>query len=93
MDMAEFLKDNAEVERKRLTAGESGQTPRACRREIPDFKSRMLYFNAYAAVACAKYPQKARELLAYQALMIAEHRKCGGRSWLLYNCAFCQQIS
>ena len=26
MDMAELLKDNAEVERRRLTAGESGQT-------------------------------------------------------------------
>ena len=25
--------------------------------------------------------------------MIAEHRKCGGRGWLLYDCAFCQQIS
>ena len=28
----------------------------------------------------------------YQALMIAEHRKCGGRGWLLYDSAFRQQI-
>ena len=93
VDMAEFLKDNAEVERRRLTAGESGQTPRACRREITDFESWMLCFSAYATVVCARYPHKARELWAYQALMIAEHHNCGGRGWLLYDCAFRQQIS
>ena len=50
VDMAELLKDNAEVRRRRLAAGESGQTPRACRREIPDFESWMLCFSAYTAL-------------------------------------------
>ncbi len=50
-------------------------------------------FSSYAAVVCAKYPQKAQDLWAYQALIIAEHRKCGGRGGLLYDSAFRQQIS
>ena len=40
-----------------------------------------------------RYPNKARELWAYQSFMIAEHRKCGGRGWLIYDSAFHQQIT
>lgn len=90
--MADLLKDNAELERRRLAAGEGGQVPRVGHREVPDFESWLQCFSSYAAVICSKYPQKARELWAYQAMMIAEHRKCGGRGWLLYDRAFRQQI-
>ena len=93
IEMAELLKDNVEAERRRVAAGDSGQAGRTCRREVPDFDSWLQCFSLYAAVVCAKYPQKARELWAYQALMLAEYRKCGGRGWLLYDSAFLQQIT
>ncbi len=38
------------------------------------------------------YPEKTKELLAYQTMMISEARKCVGRGWLLYDAAFRQQI-
>ncbi len=93
VDMAELLKDNVEAERRRLAAGESGKMSRSSRREVPDMESWLQCFSSYAAVVCAKYPQKAQDLWAYQAFIIAEHRKCGGRGWLLYDSAFRQQIS
>ena len=93
VDMTELLKDNIEVERRRLSAGDHAQGQRLSRREMPDFESWLQCFSAYAAVICSKYPQKARELWAYQAMMISEHRKCGGRGWLLYDGAFRQQIA
>ncbi len=92
VEMAELLKDNVEAERRRLAAGESG-TARVSRREVPDFESWLQCFSSYAAIVATQYPHKARELWAYQALMIAEHRKCGGRGWLLYDAAFRQQIT
>ena len=68
--MAEFLKDNAEAERRRATVGRlyvgAG--------EIPDFESWLQCFSAYVAVICSRYPDKTRELWAYQSFMITEHR-------------------
>ena len=32
------------------------------------------------------------DMLAYQASIISEHRRCGGRGWLLYDSAFQQQF-
>ena len=60
---------------------------------MPDFESWLQCFSTYAAVVSSRFPHKARELWAYQATMIAEHRKCGGRGWLLYDSAFRQQIT
>ena len=96
VDMAELLKDNMEAERRRWRA-EGGQpqghfTQRTPRREIPDVLSWLQCFNLYAAVVTSEHPEKTRELLAYQALMISEARRCGGRGWLLYDAAFRQQI-
>ncbi len=92
-DMAELLKDNVEAERRRLLSGETRSGQRNGRREVPDFESWLQCFSAYASVICSKFPHKARELWAYQAFMITEHRKCGGRGWSLYDSAFRQQIA
>ena len=91
-EFVDMLKDNVEAERRRLAPGENSQIPRPSRREIPDFESWLQCFSSYAAVVGSKYPHKCKELWAYQAFMIAEHRKCGGRGWLLYDNAFRQQI-
>lgn len=77
IDMAELLKDNVEVERRRQGRSEDVQGQWLSRQEIPDFSSWLHCFSMYAAVVTSKYPEKAKELWAYQALMIAEQRKCG----------------
>lgn len=92
VDMAELLRDNMEAERRR--AGQEKETGlRVGRREIPDMLSWLHCFSLYAAIIGSKYPEKMRELWAYQALMIGEQRRCGGRGWLLYDAAFRQQIT
>lgn len=86
VDMAELLRDNMEAERRRAGSG-SDATMGASRRDIPDILSWLHSFSLYAAVVGSRYPRKSKELLAYQALIISEHRRCGGRGWLLYDTA------
>ena len=89
IDMAELLRDNMEAERRRAAVeSETGQGQvgqRIGRREIPDIMSWVQCFSAYAAVLVSKYPEKAKELLAYQTLMVGKHRRCGGRGWLRHS--------
>ena len=97
VDMAELLKDNMEAERRRHLSesdhmqGHTGHPP--SRREVPDLMSWLQCFCMYAAVVCSKHPEKARELWAYQAWMISEFRRCGGRGWRLYDMAFRQHAT
>lgn len=87
VDMAELLKDNMEAERRRYSAegefGQGGIGQRGSRREVPDVMS---------WVQCYR-KKKAWELRAYQTTLIGEHRRCGGRGWMLYDSAFRQHIS
>ena len=85
VDMAKLLKDNFEAERRRFvaegTGGISHFTNRQSRREVPNILSWLHCFSLYAAVVTSKYPEKTKELLAYQATIIAEARRCGSRGW------------
>ena len=93
VDMAELLKDNMEVERRRmLTDSGTAQAHFTNRQARRDILSWLQCFSMYAAVVVSEHPGKIRELLAYQAMMIGEARRCGGRGWLLYDAAFRQQI-
>ena len=98
VDMADLLKDNLEAERRRYSQ-ENGNNrssfaqPPCYKREVPDMLSWLKCFSLYAAAITSKYPHKARELWAYQALMVSEQRRCGGRGWLLYDSGFRQQIT
>ena len=72
----------------------------ATRREIPDMRSSLHCFSClhcfsrlYAAIVCSKYPHKAIEWWAYKEMMVAEHHRCGGMGWFLYDSAFRQQIT
>ena len=89
-NMAEFVRDKVEVERRRATG--EGEPSQSRRREVPDISSWLQCVSLYAAVTGAHYSEKARELLAYQAQLVPEHRQCGGKGWLLYDAAFRQQI-
>ena len=72
VDMADFLKDNIEAERRRIPTGDSGMSglPQVSRREVPDILSWLHSFNMFAAIVSSKYPHKAWELWAYQATIM-----------------------
>ena len=88
INMAALLKDNIEAERRRLSV-EGGS--HFNRREVPEILSWLQCFNLYMVVVVSVHPEKTRELLAYQALIVSEARR-GGRGWRLYDVAFRQQI-
>ena len=67
--MAELLKDNMEADWSWLSA-EGGS--HFNRREVPDILSWLLCFKLYMVVVVSVDPEKTRELLAYQALIVSE---------------------
>lgn len=95
IDMAELLRDNLEAQRR--AASTPSQTQGSAhhqkhRREIPDLLSWVQCFGTYMAVVTSKYPDRVRQLLAYQTLIVREARRCGGRGWLAYDSYFRQQV-
>ena len=89
VDMAEILKDNMEAERRRMLSDsafpQTHFTNRPVWREILDMLSWLHCFCLYVAVVASKYPEKVKELWAYQATLVGEARRCGGQGWLLYD--------
>ncbi len=81
VDMAELiLKDNMEAERRRMQVDGEGMQHfqgRPARREIPDIISWVQCFGLYAAVVTSHYPEKIRELLTYQTMIVSEARRLG----------------
>ena len=94
VDMAELLRDNMEYERRQTTSDSSeSKSGRASRREVPDLLSWITCFGIYASVICDKSPEKAKQLLAYQTLIVREARRCGGKGWQTYDSMFRQQVA
>ena len=91
VDMAELLKDNIEAERRRLAVAENSSSHNP-RREIPNLLGWLYCYSLFAEIVCAKYPDKAKKMWAYQATIIGESRRCGGSRWHLYDTAFRQQM-
>jgi hypothetical protein len=95
--MAEFLRDNMELERRRDTketySNTFGHSPQPNRREMPDLLSWVQCFGMYAAVLSAGNPEKVQELYAYQTVIVREARRCGGKGWLAYDQMFRQQAA
>ena len=94
VDMAELLRDNLEVQRRGSGQEEVASTaqPKKGRREIPDLLSWVQCFGTYMAVVASKRPDRVRELLAYQTLIVREARRCGGKGWMEYDRYFRQQV-
>ena len=86
MDMAELLRDNMEYERRQTTS--ESKSGRASRREVPDLLSWITCFGIYASVICDKSSEKAKQLLAYQTLIVRKACRCGGKGWQTYNSMF-----
>ena len=92
VDMAELLKDNMEVARRRAVSEAEEGRVRINRHEIPDMLSWLQCFSLYTAVVGNKFPEKVQDRWAYQATIIAKHRWSGGKGWRLYDAGFWQQI-
>ena len=97
VDMAELLRDNMELERRRtareMPAAGLGLGVQPSRREVPDLISWVQCFGVYAAVVSVKHPDRLLQLLAYQTTIVREARRCGGRGWLSYDAMFRQQAA
>ena len=50
-------------------------------------------FGTYSSVVCAKSPERARPLFAYQTIIVREARHCEGTGWQLYDSTFCHQVA
>ena len=90
--MAELLRDNIEAERRRTTDQPctSSSISQPQRREVPDFLSWLQCFGVYASIVAAHKPEKFRQLMAYQTIMIREARRSGGGGWQGYDNMFRQ---
>ena len=95
IDMAELLRYNLEAQRRAATTAAAtphpSSTPKS-RREVPDILSWVQCFGIYMAVVTSKCPERTKELLAYQTLIVREARRCGGKGWLAYDTHFRQQV-
>ena len=97
VDMAELLRDKLEAHRRGWlldsSVADSCPTPKWQRREIPDLLSWVQCFGSYMGVVNSRYPEKIKQLLAYQTLIVREVRRCGSRGWLAYDSMFRQQAA
>ena len=63
------------------------------RREVPDLLSWVQCFGFYTAIVVSAYPERMKQLIAYQTLIVREARRCGGKGWKAYDSIFHQQMA
>ena len=91
--MADLLRDNLEADRRRSSLQgmpPSHPHPKPLRREVPDILSWAQCFGVYIGIVAEKQPHRVRQLLAYQATVLREARRCGGLGWRGYDSMFRQ---
>ena len=94
--MAELLRDNIEAERRggQGDGGGSGNGNRKPpRREVPDILSWCQCFGICVGIVVTKQPEQVSQMLAYQATLVREARRCGGGGWKPYDTTFRQQAA
>lgn len=93
VDMADLLCDNTVAERRwNSSLGghmQLGQ-PKVQQREVPDVLSWAQRFSVFIGVVVEKQPHRVWQLLAYQATILREARRCGGAGWRSYDAMFHQ---
>ena len=93
-EYVELLRDNLEAQRRsssqQTSSLSSEPSSSRSRREVPDLLSWVQCFCTYVAIVTSKKPEKMRQLLAYQTLIVREARRCGGKGWLAYDSYFRQ---
>ena len=91
VDMADLLRDNIEVDRRRTAQGGDMQpATKLQRREIPDVSSWAQCFCSYIGIVVEESPERTKQLLAYLATVLREARRCGGEGWRSYDAMFRQ---
>ena len=72
VDIAELLRDNRDAKRRTAADGSAAglSTSQAHRWEVPDFLSWLQCFGVYIGIVATHKPEKLRQLMAYQTLMI-----------------------
>ena len=78
IDMAKLLRDNLEAQRRAATTEVATPHPASTpknRREVPDILSWVQCFGVYMAVVTSTFPERTKELLAYQTLIVREARR------------------
>lgn len=90
VDMAELLRDNIEMDRRRghTEDGQGGPKSPRQRREVPYLLSWIQCFGVYICVVASKHPERVSQLLAYQTMLVREARRCGGSGWMGYDRMF-----
>ena len=81
VDMAELLRDNMEMERRQSSDSQGSGRRNRC------------MYAMYASVLCDKYPDKVRQLFAYQTMLVREVHRGGGKGWMAYDTMFHQQAA
>ena len=93
MDMADLLRDNLEADWHWGKDNEEASPSRSSRptsREVPNVLSWAQGFCIHIAVVAEKQPEQVKQLLAYQATVLWEVRRCGGQGWRAYDAVFRQ---
>ena len=93
VDMAELLRENMEMACRQAATSTPSDTQKSSRREVPDILSWITCFGMYASVVAEKYPDRVRQLFAYQTMLGRETRRCGGKGWMAYDMMFRQQAA
>ena len=80
VEMAELLRDNIEAVGQCAAdhASTSSSPNHPHWQEVPDFLSWLQCFGGYACIIATHKPEKIRQLMAYQTIMIREAHSSGG---------------
>ena len=79
IDMAELLRDNLEAQNRAATTAVATPHPASTTkntREVPDILSWVQCFGLYMAVVTSTFPERTKELLSYQTLIVREVLWC-----------------
>ena len=91
IDVAELLPDSLGVSTNPQNTGEKDKLPwETKKRQVTSILEWVQCFGIYIAVIAAKHPEKIKDLLGYQALIIEAHMEYDSDTWLGYDRRFRQ---
>ena len=80
----EFV-EMSEVKVDDIAAQAPGRPPPSARLPITNISQWIERYSLMAAVLCSKFPDKAGELFAYQAIIVGAERNYEGKRWVAYD--------
>ena len=93
VDMSDLMPESMDVEMRRAAGEEEPKaSAKASRKVVPDIVTWAQCFSFFAAVVSSEYPEKAKDLWAYQAMMVTAAKRFGGDGWRTYDSSFRQRL-